>query len=62
MKFETFLFLLVSSLAIMFLLWGLKAEPLVMVPVLLVSLFGGGRGVTEPPRKSFAPSPSSQDR
>ena len=41
MKFETFLFFLVSSLAIMFLLWGLKAEPLVMVPVVLASMFSG---------------------
>ena len=43
MKFETFLFLLVSSLAIMFLLWGLEAQPLVLVPVLLASKLWGGR-------------------
>lgn len=53
-RFETFLFLLVSSLAVMFLIWGLEAQPLVMVPVLLASMFGGGRGIKEPPRESFA--------
>jgi hypothetical protein len=51
MRFETFLFFLVSSLAVMFLIWGLEAQPLVMVPVLLASMFSGGRGFTEPPGK-----------
>ena len=54
-RFYTVLFLLVSSLAIMFLLWGLKAQPLLMVPVLLASMFGEGRGNTKPPKESLAP-------
>ena len=52
-RFETFLFLLVSSLAVMFLIWGLEAQPLVMVPVLLASMFDGGRSVMDPPREYF---------
>ena len=54
MRFYTVLFLLVSSLALMFLLWGLEAQPLVMVPVLLAGMFGGRRGIKEPLRESFA--------
>ena len=46
MRFYTVLFLLVSSLALMFLLWGLEAQPLLMVPILLAGMFGGGRGDT----------------
>ena len=53
MRFETSLFLLVSSLAVMFLIWGLEAQPLVMVPVLLASMFDGGRSVMDPPREYF---------